>query len=446
MTKMLQAKSFDNLKQVLEERYRTAREVESYFSMDMQSFQTLRKKMLCNNLIHALRNSPFYQGALTDAITASLTSGDIGCLEQLPFTTRENIMDCYPFGMLAVPGEKVFRYGESSGTTTGKSISASFTRHDWLSNNITVAHFLSSVLTTEDIVAVAVPYELAGVGQDLDRSLELLGCTVVALGALTQFCPPERMISIMKNVAATTLVCSGTRALFLAETARKMGLDPRTDLSVDKILFAGEGASPAKTKILAEIWGAKVYSMYGTTETNTLAMFCKHNNLHLIESKFWFELIDPATDKPSAGDVGELTVTSINSEAMPLVRYRTGDLCKIEQSCCPCGNTMHTLKHMGRKTDCVEVNGSSINQLKLEDAIMKHLKNPPFYFCFKPGTEHITIGLTNENGDMKTRENIIAEVMSQFGVKSEFKELSPNVFESAIKSAVKPTMKSYLFE
>ncbi|MCP3098102.1 AMP-binding protein [Myxococcus sp. K15C18031901] len=436
-----------HLAELLDWRVAVATEVESVLRLDREGLRAWRERALVEAVARARRGSAFYGRRLGEAATALTEHGDVTALTRLPFTTRQDLHDGYPFDFLAVPRRDVARFGESSGTSTGKSIAAYFTSRDWITNNCTVAHFLKQVLTGEDVAAVAVPYELAGVGQDLDRSLELVGCTVVALGALTQFCPPERMVDILRETGVTTLVCSGTRALYLAQVARARGWEPRQDLKVSKVLFAGEGASPAKRQKLHEVWGARSYAMYGMTETNTLGMFCRQDALHLIENRSWFEVVHPETGEPvEGGEVGELVVTSLRSEAMPLVRYRTGDLCRIEDKPCPCGSALRTVRHQGRLADRVLVNQTPISQLQLEDVIMSHLTDAPFYFAFKSSGAELLVGLTASNMTDRVRNAIRADLDGRFRIPASFTLMSEETFEQSIRSAVKPTMKSFLIE
>jgi len=436
-----------HLAELLDWRAAVATDVEGVLRLDRDALRAWRERALVESVTHAVQGSPFYGRRLADAARALTEHGDVAALSRLPFTTRRDLHDGYPFDFLAVPRGDVARFGESSGTSTGTSIAAYFTARDWLTNNCTVAHFLEQVLTADDVAAVAVPYELAGVGQDLDRSLELVGCTVVALGALTQFCPPERMVDLLRETGVTTLVCSGTRALYLAQVARARGLDPRRDLKVSKVLFAGEGASPAKRQKLHQVWGARSHAMYGMTETNTLGMFCRHDALHLIENRSWFEAVHPETGQPvEPGEVGELVVTSLRAEAMPLVRYRTGDLCRIDDAPCPCGSALRTLRHHGRLTDRVLVNQTPISQLQLEDVIMSHLDEAPFYFAFKARDAELLVGLTANNMTDRVRDAIRADLDGRYRIPASFTLMSEEVFEQSIRSAVKPTMKSFLID
>lgn len=431
----------------LDWRAAVAVEAERVLRLDRSELIAWRERALIESVGHACSSSPFYRQRIGAAAAELTVRGNLAALRELPFTTREDLYRGYPFEFLATPRRNVIRFGESSGTTTGTSVAAYFTARDWITNNCTVAHFLGQVLAAADVVAVAVPYELAGVGQDLDRSLELVGCTVVALGALTRFCPPDRVVEILRGAGVTALICSGTRALYLAQVASHRGWDPRRELTVSKLLFAGEGASPAKRRKLTQLWGAETYAMYGMTETNTLGMFCQRNALHLIENRSWFEVVNPETgDRVPDGEAGELVVTSLQSEAMPLVRYRTGDLCRIEDQVCGCGSAFRTMRHLGRLTDRVLVKHTPVSQLQLEDVIMSHLDAAPYYFCFKARNDDLMIGLTANNMTDRVRKAIEADLHDRYGIPTTFTVMAEETFENSIRSAVKPTMKSYLLE
>lgn len=435
------------LARILAHRTEIAADVDAVLRLDGDGLRAWRERALAASVAHACRNSPFYRARIGDGAAELTTRGDVGALARLPFTTREDLMESYPFGFLATPREGVARFGESSGTAVGKPIAAYFTARDWITNNCTVAHFLGQVLSPGNLVAVAVPYELAGVAQDLDRSLELCGCAVVALGALSQLCPPERMVDIIQEAGVTALICSGTRALYLAEVARSRGWDPRRDFRVSRLLFAGEGASAAKRRTLSRLWGASTHAMYGMTETNTLGMFCSENELHLIENRSWFEVVSPETGQPTpAGKVGELVVTSLQSEAMPLVRYRTGDLCSVDEGPCGCGSAFRRLRHHGRIADRVSVNQQVITQMQLEDVIMSRLDTAPYYFSFKAQDDGLTVGLTANNMTERVRRGIEEDLGGRYRIRAAFTLMEIASFERSLRTAVKPTMKSFLLK
>ncbi|QCX80808.1 Phenylacetate-coenzyme A ligase [Streptomyces sp. YIM 121038] len=435
----------DRLRDVLLARVDVARHVAEVTSFDRRALDSWVRRALAATVAHACDNSPFYAGFVPAHLVRAVADGGPGAFGALPFTTREHLSAAYPLGMLAVPRRDVIRFDESSGTGNGRPVAAFFTRRDWLENNLTVATLLSRVLDERDVAAIAVPYELAGVGQDLDRAIEVLGCTVVPLGAASPSCTPERMVDALHRSGATTLVCSGTRALYLGEIARRRGLDPRTDLTVSKILMAGEGASPAKKRRLADQWGATAYSMFGMTETNTLAMFCAHRELHLVETRTYFEIVDPASGEPLPdGSVGELALTTLASRAMPLLRYRTGDVCQIEAAPCACGSPLRRLRHRGRIGDRIRIGERGTSQLEIEDIVLGAMTRPPYYFAFHVDGGVLEIALPPQSADDDATRTAVADgVRDRLGAPARLRRLDVARFETALRTSAKPTMRTF---
>lgn len=434
----------ERLQRVIESRKRVACKVARVASLDRDGLDQWVSAALAETVAHATENSPFYSTRISRAL-ADAVATDPAAFQAVPFTTRQDLADAYPLGMLAVPRCEVTRFDESSGTKNGLSIAAFFSADDWVENNLIVAHLLSTVLDSTDIVAVAVPYELAGVGQDLDRALELLGCTIVPLGASSPSCPPARVVHALQRSGATALICSGTRALLLGEIARRCGIDPDRDLAVSKILMAGEGASPAKKRRLAGQWGATTYSMFGMTETNTLAMCCARQDLHLVETRAYFEIVDPHSGQRLAdGETGELAVTTLASRAMPLLRYRTGDTCQIEAMPCACGSPLRRLRHRGRLGDRIAVGQGWASQLEIEDIVLGALSRPPYFFAFDIDGAVLDIALPPTSAaDERTRDSISREVARRFGATTRFSVLDVQAFEHSLGTSVKPTMQNF---
>ena len=433
------------LHDTLVDRVDIARKVAAVTSLDRQALDTWVAEALAATVEHAYRHSPFYAEHVPGGVAAAAARNRPDAFAAIPFTTREHLAAAYPLGMLAVPRREVIRFDESSGTGTGSSIAAFFTMADWLENNLTVATLLAAVLDERDVAAIAVPYELAGVGQDLDRAIEILGCTIVPLGAASPSCTPDRMVDALLRSGATTLVCSGTRALFLGEIARRRGIDPLRDLAVSKILMAGEGASPAKKLRLADQWDAVAYSMFGMTETNTLAMFCRERELHLVETRTFFEVVDPVSgDRLPDGSVGELAVTTLASRAMPLLRYRTGDVCQIEAAPCVCGSPFRRLRHRGRIGDRIPVGDRWTSQLEIEDIVLGAITTAPYYFAFDIDGDALEIALPSSSfHDDATRTSITAAVRDRLGASTTFCRLDTDRFETALRTSAKPTMRTF---
>jgi phenylacetate-CoA ligase len=431
------------LRDMLECRLDIARKVATVTALDRPALDAWVAEALAATVAHACAHSPFYADLVPPGLARAAARGE--AFTSLPFTTREHLAAAYPLGMLAVPRREVIRFDESSGTGNGRSIAAFFTMADWVENNLTVAALLSSVLDERDIAAIAVPYELAGVGQDLDRAIEILGCAIVPLGAASPSCTPERMVEALRSAGATTLVCSGTRALFLGEIARRLGIDPRGDLPVSRILMAGEGSSRAKTRRLADQWDAVAYSMFGMTETNTLAMFCPNRELHLVETRTFFEIVDPVSgERLPDGATGELAVTTLASRAMPLLRYRTGDVCQIEAAPCGCGSTLRRLRHRGRIGDRIPVGDRWTSQMEIEDIVLGAMTDPPYYFAFDVDGSALEISLPPSSvDDDRTREAITKGAWERLGAGTRFHRLDVAGFETALATSAKPTMRNF---
>jgi phenylacetate-CoA ligase len=432
------------LRALLDERTAVARQVSAVMTLDRPSLETWMARALRETVRHACANSPFYADMIPQNLAGAVAADRDGAFEALPFTTRAMLTEAYPLGLLAVPFRDVIRVDESSGTSTGQSIAAYFTLEDWVTNNWIVASMLAPAVK-EEVVAIAVPYELAGIGQDLDRAFELLGCAVVPLGAGSPQCSPERMVRALQKSGATTLVCSGTRAINLGEIARRSGIDPRNDLAVNKILMAGEGSSPAKVRRLEDLWGATSYSMFGMTETNTLAMFCMSQELHLVETRTFFEVIDPESGvRVADGATGELALTTLASRAMPLVRYRTGDMCQIESDPCSCGSPLRRLRHRGRMGDRIPLGQGWASQLEIEDVVLGAMTESPYYFTFDVDDEGLEIALPPSSLDSSAVTTAMSEaVRRRLNVSVRFVGLDVEAFESTMRASAKPTMQNF---
>jgi len=337
-------------------------------SLDRGSLAAWQLEQLNEQLAHAYANSPFYNRLrcgqdLPDRLL------DYDSLTALPFTTKENLRDEYPFGFLAVPCRAVSRYGESTGTS-GRSTSSFITYEDWIRGNIWVEESFRHYFTYDDTAFIAIPYELTFASYDIDRAFERLGVTIVATGTLNQICPFDRLVQMMRELHPTCLVCTPTRALRLFHMLTDQGYDPR-DVGLRKLLYVGETCSPSKLRKIAEAWDIELITAYGSTETNSLALQCRFGRSHLSEGRYYFEIVDPDSGKRvPPGEAGEIVLTSLRSKAMPLVRYRTGDLGIAGDAPCTCGSPRRTLQHLGRISEAVEAGGITISKLALEEVIL----------------------------------------------------------------------------
>lgn len=358
-------------------------------------------------------------------------------IKKLPFITRKVLQEAYPLKLAKKAQKELVRYGESTGTTKNP-ISAYYSVDDWHYNNAVVAGFLSEILNSEDKVMVMVPYSLAMVAQDVDRALESIGVMVIPVGTIGDACNIDRVINIMKSAKASAIVCSPTRALYIAHEIKKRGYDIHKDFYVDKIFCVGEGTSSAKTELLQEIWDAKVYPMYGMTETNTLAMPCSHGKLHLAENKALFEIVDQEGNDVGYEHRGELVVTTF-FEGMPLLRYKTGDICTIHSEICSCGLNFHTIEHHGRKTDTIKLQNTEVAILDLEQVILKN--TDCMFYSLSVNENEVEIGLAIKN-IASVQDRLKKECMNRFHIEPVVKSIEEDDVVDRIKGMVKPCIAS----
>lgn len=342
-----------------------AAELRAFESRSPGEVRSWQLSQLREQVAYARRNSPFYRQRLAPGQPVD----GYPDFARLPFTTKQDLRDCYPFGLLAVPRSALARYGESTGTS-GRPTSAAITYWDWVRGNVSTELSVGSYFGPGDLVMVAVPYELSFAAYDLDRALETAGAAVAGVGILSAVCPVERTARMMAELRPAGLVCSPTRALRLYDLIADLGHAPR-ELGLRTILYVGETCSDAKLAKIARLWDATLISAYGTTETNSLALSCPQSRLHLTEDRHYFEVIDPGTAEPlAAGRPGELVVSTLGAQAMPLLRYRTGDLVEISVTPCPCGSPRRTVRHHGRAGDQLVAGGRTVQRLALEETVL----------------------------------------------------------------------------
>ena len=297
---------------------------------------------------------------------------DVSDLSKLPFSYKSDLRDYYPYGLFAKPLSEIVELHASSGTT-GKRIVVGYTKKDLDVWSDCTARMLEAIgATKDDIIQVAYGYGLFTGGFGLHYGAEKLGLTVIPISSGNT----ERQIETMIDFKATILACTPSYALYLAETAEKMGV-------VDKLsLKAGIfGAEPWTEEMRREIESRlhiKAYDIYGLTEITGpgVAYECDmQGGMHINEDYFIVEIIDPETLKPITEDdkLGELVFTTIDREGAPLIRYRTRDLGYLKKSTCKCGRTFIRMsKPMGRSDDMLIIRGVNVFPSQIEEVLLKN--------------------------------------------------------------------------
>lgn len=314
---------------------------------------------------------PFYKDALT---RAGLLPSDIKKLEDIakfPFTTKEDLREYYPDGMLAVPQEKVVRLHTSSGTT-GKPKAIFFSSADIrrAANNMARCLVMTG-MTSSDILQNMMTYGLFTGAFMMHYGCEQLGAMVVPSGPGNT----ERQISLMQDFRTTSLHLTPSYALYLIDALAERGVDPKKDLALKRAYVGAEPYTEETRRKIESSLGIDVFNCYGLSEMNGpgVAFECeKKQGLHLWEDQYLLEIVDPETGLPlPEGARGEMVLTTLDREAMPILRYRVGDITDYTTECCECGRTHQRISRIfGRTDDMFIIRGVNIFPQQIERTLM----------------------------------------------------------------------------
>ncbi|HEY3374089.1 MAG TPA: phenylacetate--CoA ligase [Candidatus Aquicultor sp.] len=350
-----------------------------YECIDREKLQELQLKRLQTLVKWIYNEVPYHRERFVEA---GVKPSDIKTLEdvaKLPFTTKNDLRDSYPFGMFAVPMENVVRVHSSSGTT-GKPIVVGYTRGDmntW--SDLTARVAMAGGATSKDIAQMSFGYGLFTGGFGMHAGLERIGASVVPVSTGNT----KRQLMLMEDFGTTVLVSTPSYALHIAEVGAEMGVD-FSKLPLRVGLF---GAERCTEKMRTEIESKMLISAtdnYGLTEVMGpgVAGECERKNgMHINEDHFLVETIDPETGKPlPRGSVGELVFTTLTKEAFPVIRYRTRDLTRIIDEPCECGRTLARMeKIQGRTDDMLIIRGVNVFPSQIESVLYEIEGIDPHY-------------------------------------------------------------------
>ncbi|MBQ3722233.1 MAG: phenylacetate--CoA ligase [Bacteroidales bacterium] len=347
--------------------------------MPREQMRMLQGKRLHKIVDYVYHNVPFYRDKLQqmDIKPEDITS--IDDIVKLPFTTKQDLRDNYPFGLQAAPHSEVIRFHASSGTTGNPTI-VGYTRKDVGVWSECMSRCLTAFgVTRDDLFSVAYGYGLFTGGLGVHYGVENLGAAVLP----TSTGNTEKHVRLLRDLGVTGIACTPSYALYLAETMEKMGV------SVDQIkLRTGAfGAEPWTESMRQEIekrLGLKGYNIYGLSEIMgpCVSYECEEQNgSHICEDHFFPEVVDPETLEPLPyGQPGELVFTTLTKEGMPLLRYRTRDLCALYNDPCPCGRTAVRMgRIMGRSDDMLIIRGINVFPSQVESVILSMPECAPHF-------------------------------------------------------------------
>ena len=361
-------------------------------------------------------------------------------VRRLPFTTKDDLRRHHPLGFLAVPRKDVARIHGSSGTT-GKPTFVAYTARDLETWSNLCARFLTAGgVRPEHTVQIAFGYGLFTGGFGLHYGVERVGAAVIPVASGNT----RRQIDIIHDLHPEVLVCTPSYALTIADGARDLGIDPRS-LPLRFGHFGGEPWTEDMRREIEEQLDILAFNNYGLSEVigpGVSGECAARNGMHFQEDHFLVECIDPETQEPvPEGEPGELVITSLTREAMPLIRYRTRDIARVYREPCPCGrNTMRMSRVTGRSDDMLIIRGVNVFPSQIEEALLRVEGTTPHYLIevARPGTlDQVTVKveirpeLFSDRMDrmQALRERISREIQTVAGVRAEVELVEPRRIE-----------------
>lgn len=383
-------------------------------TLPMEKLRELQLERLKAIVKYAYERVPFYRKKFDEV---GIKPEDIKSLEDIryiPFTSKADLREVYPFGMFALPLSEIVEIHSSSGTT-GKPVVMGYTRRDLETWKEVMARSLVAFgVTKEDIIQIAYGYGLFTGGLGFHYGALTLGATIVPASAGNT----RRQIELMKDFGTTVIACTPSYALYLAEYAKdEMGIDPRT-LKLRAGSFGAEMWTEEMRREIENRFGLKAYNVYGLTEIigPGVAHEClEQNGLHIWEDHFYPEIIDPETGEPlPEGTKGELVLTTLTKEGVPMIRFRTRDITAFIPGTCPCGRTGRRIARIqGRTDDMIKVRGVMLFPYQIEKAILEVQGVEPHYQIILTRPHHldeieVQVEMSKEvfSDDVKTIENL----------------------------------------
>ena len=347
--------------------------------MSREQMRELQGKRLHKIVEYVYHNVPFYRHKLQEMDLSPSDIRTIDDIVKLPFTTKKDLRDNYPFGLQAAPQSEVIRIHASSGTTGNPTI-VGYTRKDISIWSECMARSLTAYgVGREDIFSVSYGYGLFTGGLGAHNGVETVGASVVPASTGNT----EKHARLIRDLGVTGIACTPSYALYLAETMERMGIT-RDQIKLRVGAFGAEPWTENMRKEIQDRLGLKGYNLYGLSEIMgpSVSYECEEQHgSHINEDHFFPEVIDPVTLEPlPAGQTGELVFTTLTKEGMPVLRYRTRDLCALLPGDCPCGRTnVRRSAIQGRTDDMLIIRGINVFPSQVESVVLTMEEFAPRY-------------------------------------------------------------------
>ena len=350
--------------------------------MTRQKMRELQSERLRELVQRVYNNVPFYQKKMDNAGLKPTDIKSIDDISKLPFTSKQDLRDNYPFGLFAVPMKDIVRVHASSGTT-GKPTTVGYTRNDieiW--KEVVARCFTMCGIGKDDIMQVAYGYGLFTGGLGAHYGAEEVGASVIPIsGGNTR-----RQLQLMSDYGVTALACTPSYALHLADAMAEHGYSLK-DMKVKKGVFGAEPWTENMRLELERKWGIHAFDIYGLSEVMGpgVSNDCEfHSGLHVNEDHFFPEIVHPDTKQPvTEGEMGELVFTTLTKEGIPLIRYNTRDLSSLNYEKCECGRTLVRMKKItGRSDDMLIIRGVNLFPSQIEHVLLEMGETSAHYMLY----------------------------------------------------------------
>ena len=347
-------------------------------TMPVEEIKKLQSEKLVKQVKHVYENVEYYRNLMDEKGVKPEDIKGIEDLHKLPFLTKADLRDAYPYGLLAKPLDECVRIQSTSGTT-GRRVIAFYTQHDIDLWEDCCARAIVAVGGSEkDVCQVAYGYGLFTGGPGLNGGSHKVGCLTLPMSSGNT----ERQIQFMMDLSATIICCTPSYAAYIGETLKEQGYTP-DQIPLKAGIFGAEAWTEEMRQNIQDTLGIKAYDIYGLTETSGpgVSFECEEQTgMHINEDHFLAEIIDPDTGEVlPEGEKGELVFTALDKEAFPLLRYRTRDICVLSRKPCSCGRThIKMSKPMGRSDDMMIIRGVNVFPSQIETVLLQEGYQPNY--------------------------------------------------------------------
>ena len=416
-------------------------------TMSREDMKKLQSEKLVKQVKHVYENVPYYRNLMDEKGVKPEDIHGIDDLHLLPFLSKADLREAYPYGLLATPKEECVRIQSTSGTT-GRRVVAFYTQGDIdLWEDCCARAIMATGSDKEDVCQVAYGYGLFTGGAGLNGGSHKVGCLTLPMSSGNT----ERQIQFMMDLGATVLCCTPSYAAYLAESLKEQGYKPE-DIPLKAGIFGAEPWTEEMRRSIEADLGIKAYDIYGLTETTGpgVALECsEQTGMHVNEDHFFAEIIDPDTGEVlPEGSKGELVFTSLDKEAFPLLRYRTRDICVLSRKQCSCGRTLVKMaKPMGRTDDMLIIRGVNVFPSQIETVLLNEKYQPNYQIVvdrvnntdtFEVDVEMSPDRFTDKVGEILAMEKSLANAMkTMLGINPKVKLVAPKTIARSEGKAVR---------